>query len=214
MSLLQDTEIAFDGREHQVLWKAGSLMSIRGQDSRNVPTAIPNPAFLPVSFLGMDPALCPGCQFLLDDIRGREWEVLSGHVLAPKGNPKYLVVPGPADETGPTEYRVTVKGAKVSRIEHHRVGAPISVLELSYGSVGGLRPARFPSHMVLTHPTTELHFVTASLEINRRISPEAFQIPWNHAHTVVDENTGKLLKHYQLGKEEWDPRAIADEQEP
>lgn len=64
-----DMEIAFDGEQWQMLTYASRTLHIQRSPSKQVPTALPNPLFLPLEFLGANGYdACPLCRIHLHQI--------------------------------------------------------------------------------------------------------------------------------------------------
>lgn len=71
LGLMSDLQIAFDGGRFQFYHADAEVLSLLDGDRPTVPTAVPNPFFLPADYLSRDSDSCPGCQLKLRDFRER-----------------------------------------------------------------------------------------------------------------------------------------------
>jgi hypothetical protein len=77
LNLAEDALVAFDGRQFQYLSRSMSLLSLQTERPQSLPTALPNPLFLPVDFSTTDQDDCPGCQLDLVNVADpRRWQQL------------------------------------------------------------------------------------------------------------------------------------------
>jgi hypothetical protein len=166
LGLMSDVDYAFDGENFQFLLHDADTLSIKAGDSRELPSAVPNPFFLPVSYLDPDDDDCRTCALKLRDV---------------KENPRV--------------YRSRSKGgvpvtlrASDTGIEWLRKDGSVFI-SISYdrpvdeGFPRRIGLAAFQGSLKLT----EAEFLIRVLEINTAIPPETYQIPTDVAARVWDE---------------------------
>jgi hypothetical protein len=169
LGLMGDVEYAYDGSTFRSLQREIDTLTISANDSAQVPTAVPNPFFLPVGYLSRDDDTCPGCALRLRDLKNdpkvRSTRLVNGVLLTLNATDRVIEWLRP-DET---------RSSSVSWDQP--VGAP-----------------GFPRRIVLRdfagdgHLWTSTEIVIRVLEINANIAPNIFEIPAEAASRVWDES--------------------------
>lgn len=170
LGLMSDVEYAFNGEYFQFLLRDADTLVIRPEDSKQLPTAIPNPFFLPVNYLDPDDDACPTCALKL---------------RAVKESPKI--------------YRARTKGAlpialrtSDSAIEWLRKDGSI-FMSISFDNPldqGFPRRIALEAFDAQSQRMTQAEFLIRVLEINAAIAPDVFDIPTESASRVWDERNG------------------------
>jgi hypothetical protein len=89
LELSRVTDLAFDGSRRQMLLADSRILTVSRLDSRQVPVALANPLFLPLSFLAPAPESCGRCELRLADFRAARRDPETGGV-AKKGGVAWL----------------------------------------------------------------------------------------------------------------------------
>lgn len=203
--LMQDVEFAYDGEESLIWLLESNTLTENTSLTRETPTALPNPFFLPVEFLSRR-STCSTCRPSLDDIV-QERPLLT--VLDRRQATAGASSTGEAGEPQTTEPRTTLLLAKseigprytVDLAQRQGMWAPAVIRHTSPETgeemrigLAGYEQAHsllFPRTITVEtrHPGTgaaaEVTFTVKTLEVNESLSPDAFLIRVNEATHVL-----------------------------
>ncbi len=167
LGLMGDVQYAYDGLSSQQFYESGDMLVQRTGDITQLPTAIPNPFFLPIDHVNPDGDACPGCTIKLRDAKNigkpAPTRTREGSVLTPRvrdGLIKWL-------RTG---------GSVATSIAFERSGTdfPRRIVMKGFDEAG--------------HMEMELEALMHTVEINGSISPDVFTIPAHVASQLWDED--------------------------
>lgn len=66
--LMRNVDVLFDGAKFYFYDHEAKIVSFQSSEEVRLPTALPNPFFLPLDFLGTDDDSCEGCKMRLQDV--------------------------------------------------------------------------------------------------------------------------------------------------
>ncbi len=168
LGIMSDVQVAFDGRQFQLYHAAADVLSLFEGDRPTIPTAVPNPFFLPVDYLSKDSDACPACQLKLQNLR------------AP-----FAALPTRTRE----QARLSPRLAE-DKIEWlNEAGAVNTVIQFDRPLDRG-----FPRRIVLQdrdpggRVSAEIEYRISVIETNVPIAPSVFTIPRETALHVVGED--------------------------
>jgi hypothetical protein len=76
---MRDFDVLYDGDLFYSFDRESKIVSFQKKEEVRLPTALPNPFFLPIHFLGIDDDSCQQCKMRLKDVRdSTNWETRSG----------------------------------------------------------------------------------------------------------------------------------------
>lgn len=67
--LMRDLDIIYDGNKFYMFDQESKILSFQKKEDIKIPSAFPNPFFLPIEFFGKDDDDCPSCRLRLQDIK-------------------------------------------------------------------------------------------------------------------------------------------------
>ncbi len=183
LGLAQDLEYSFDGAEFRMLGRASGVISRQRGDVAALPTALPNPLFLPVAFLSDESDACDACVLSLEQAREeRRWDARLGSLAdRTSGRQPTATMRLPLMKEGlPSTFRVVTNGYRLERIEHVRPdGRPVTSTALRYAASEDALP-RWISLVAFAQdgrtPEARVEYVITTLEANRPIPPAVFRI--------------------------------------
>lgn len=217
MGFQEITDIAFDGRQHQLVIREGRdlRLTLTPRDDRSVLIPIPNPLFLPLAFLSpYDDKVCLFCELRLADFALLNLAIANhthqGNNSAGLG-PKATELEGGVNSDKQTRYKaefdgssqvtsirwVTADGGKLSEMEFH-----------DYQAATGAR-FTFPRRIQLARsfdqakePWIVLKYVVDELEFDQPIAESLFTIPRDAMDTVVD-SSNRFLKFRRTDRKDF-----------
>jgi hypothetical protein len=210
-----DVEVAYDGDLYQSYRADMGLLSLRREVLRQAPAALPNPLFLPVSFLGLFGDGCPACEYFLSDFASGSWEPVLSRLYVAQAKEAGLttvLVPGSELEGQPTYYRIEIADGRIVRIWHSSAERDLSRVLLDRYQQAQGTSLTFPHHIVLTYydqrgeAADRVAYWFERLRFNEPVDSSLFTIPTEGIPIVLDEDGPRFLKHPQVSREEWDPR--------
>lgn len=192
------TDVAFDGFLRQMFFADTRMVTESREDSRQVPVAVRNPLFLPLSFL--NPALgdtCGLCELRLADLRAAE----QAQHTAP---PTSAGGPGPGEAR---DYQVLMSenGEDIAAIEARGASGQVlsRALFSDYQEVPGELSWRFPMTIRLESisetsedqpPRLVVVYHIEHLTSNRPVEPGTFRIPLGKAERVWEDEDRSFVK--------------------
>lgn len=210
LGLVNDMDIAFDGKQWQLLNMSDSALMLQREGSAQMPVACPNPLFLPLDFLSPASDDCRGCFLKLSDFESSGGGS-SGHGIGP-------LEKSPATETFRIEgqvvegkrrvFEVTMKRAGVFMVPSSvrrldRDGAAVTDIKVEESRI--VNPAVGPMPTRITASSSEVEggeqrsmvgtWRIEQLDVNRPIDPAVFTLNPGLARTIFDNDLGVFLKH-------------------
>ncbi len=167
LGLADDFDYSYDGQQFRM--NMGTVVSIAKASPRALPTAIPNPFYLPVEFLAGDHEECPTCVLTLD--RLRELDILSK---------LSRIAQSPESVAGGYSIDAGADHGTVSRIRRSRPDGSISRTTLYFSPTASTWfPTRIVVEAFLKGSQTaraEVQYFVTSIETNQRIDPAVFRL--------------------------------------
>jgi hypothetical protein len=160
--LMGDVQYAYDGSQFQFLNSEADALSYQTGDVERLPTAVPNPFFLPVDYLNPDQDSCPGCVLRLRHLRG-EPRAFQSKIDA-------------------SDLTLRTRPGAIEWLR--RDGTTFSTIGLAIERRG------FPHRIVLTDfderatKIAEVQAVIRELAINEEVDPAVFRLPTDAASSV------------------------------
>lgn len=215
--VLEDTEVAFDGELFQIVMRETSILSVQAAEPEFLPTALPNPFFLPLRFLVENLHV-----LRLQDLRGSPlWRARLRDAPQLPGVPDaaFLYAVDGRSATGEdVEYRLAVNAAgEIGRVEAHaKTGALLSAFEFAEYATVPAAGLAFPRQLVLhdyatgllgrrsdsaesvatdpAGPAIHIEFQVETIETNTPIDPSVFTIDPAAVAYIWDSDASRYSK--------------------
>jgi outer membrane lipoprotein-sorting protein len=199
--LMQDVEWGYDGEESLIWLLESNTITENTSLTRETPTALPNPFFLPVEFLSRR-STCPTCRASLDDIvqerplltvLDRSRAISGGSSTGGEAEEPRTTLVLAKSETGP---RYTVDLAQregiwapaAIRQTRPETGEEIVIRLADYRRAHSLvfpQTLTVQTQDVRTGNSAEVTFAIKTLEVNESLSPDTFSIRGNETTHVL-----------------------------
>jgi hypothetical protein len=196
------SDIAYDGRQYQLVFPHDSMLSVAYSDERLVPLGIPNPFFLALQPLSVSSPDCPLCALRLSDLHAlytlRNGTGRSGALSPPRTH---------ADEP---RVEAAIAGGLLSSVELSRNrGAVLERADFSDHHAVGAAAIKFPrlvsfkrtvsegdtvSHFAVTYRIEDLQLDGAIDDTVFTLDRSAFQRIWASDRRVWLKNPGSDCK--------------------
>ncbi len=80
--LMRNLDIIYDGNKFYMFENESKILSFQEKEDFKIPSAFPNPFFLPIEFFGRDDDNCPNCKLRLQDVKNPlNWEERANSIL-------------------------------------------------------------------------------------------------------------------------------------
>ena len=213
LELTQDFDIAYDGTQFQLFDLGKSTLTVRRDDLRQLPIALPNPFFLPLDFLSQDNDDCLLCRLKLQHLAGGSlWQdKLSSASLvssaADRPGPPIYDVPGGSIGGVPFRHRIYLgkDGDSLNRIDRFTSDDKL-MLRIDLGAYevfrGSEAVSKLPRHISVTtynyrgdgKPMLESNFVIDQLAVNPTLTVQDFILSRDEPEYVYESDQGAFLK--------------------
>lgn len=207
--------IAFDGSESRVLTNAGQTLIISGGEVADS-SVVPNPLFVPLSFLRVQSRACSDCRPSLADVRRMSTTSLAAQerslvtLLSGRPGAAQLSLFGASFQDDVKAVQLAQMGSSWSPTGSVTRGYDGSIRERNTFEDAQVVPGTGPELFVSRHQILEnwmdgsdmpngatalrVEITITDLEVNQAIEDSVFTIPDSLGTTVIDEDTHQVLR--------------------
>lgn len=185
LQAMPDVEYSFDGAEFRFLDHASGILARQRGNVAELATALPNPLFVPLTFLSDESDSCNACALSLEQAQDdQRWHArlgaLSDSPAGTKGDLGATVRLSWKKDGIPAVFRILTNGFRADRVDRIRSdGSLLTRATLKYSAAGDVLP-RWISLVAFDDrgvtPESSVEFAIKVLEVNQPIPAEVFRI--------------------------------------